>query len=498
MLAVDCGTTSAKAALVAASGAVLATGSARVPPGPSPTEQRPRGWVDAVLAAAAAALLARRPETADEIAALALSGQMQATVLLRSGAASLLARDAALLHSDGRASAEALEVERAVAEDPEARRALNAKGGASVLAKLLWLKRREPAALHATTGVLLGAADFVAHALTAERCAVTDRTTASTCGLVAPCGERWADNLVAAVGLDPELLPALGEPGVPVGTVAPGLPAPLDALEGLPVFHAGGDVATCTMGSVGIRPGGGAYAYVGTSGWVACTEAGPADGLVGQPGLFALLHPVAGHRIRAASMVTAGGCAEWARGALGFGSLAELDAAAASAPAGSRGALFAPHLSGERSPFTDASARGAFVNLSRDVDRACLARASLEGVALNYRAMVSSLGDVAGGGAALPFTGGGARSRVWGQVFADVLQTPVRLVPGDDAGLRGTAAPALGGSGLWGADPHAPPDGFTEGGGDVLEPNASARGAYDDAYARFRELRPSLVALQSG
>ena len=72
-------------------------------------------------------------------------------------------------------------------------------------------------------------------------------------------------------------------------------------------------------------------------------------------------------------------------------SLREMDAAAATVAAGSNGVLFMPHLSGERSPFTDAGVRGAFVGLSAASSREHLARAVLEGVAFNFKAIAHSL-----------------------------------------------------------------------------------------------------------
>ena len=68
-------------------------------------------------------------------------------------------------------------------------------------------------------------------------------------------------------------------------------------------------------------------------------------------------------------------------------SLKEMDVAAATVAAGSNGVMFMPHLSGERSPFTDPHARGAFVGLSAASSRDDLARAVLEGVAFNFKAI---------------------------------------------------------------------------------------------------------------
>ena len=144
--------------------------------------------------------------------------------------------------------------------------------------------------------------------------------------------------------------------------------------------------------------------------------------------------------------------------------------------------MFLPHLNGERSPFTDPLARGAFINLSARTTQQQMCRAVLEGVAYNYRALAASLGVELGGGAGeasgaagdlrplcappppppldpLLLVGGGARSQLWTQTLADVLGRPVKPVADASAvGARGCAAGAFQYLGLWGgsrAPPHA-------------------------------------------
>ena len=110
----------------------------------------------------------------------------------------------------------------------------------------------------------------------------------------------------------------------------------------------------------------------------------------------------------------------------GSNSAKDLDARASDAKAGSDGVLYLPHLNGERSPFTDPTARGALVNLSPATTTGTMCRAVLEGVAYNYRTLSNALGmDTTGAiDEPLPMVGGGARSKLWTSTIADVLRRP--------------------------------------------------------------------------
>jgi len=106
---------------------------------------------------------------------------------------------------------------------------------------------------------------------------------------------------------------------------------------------------------------------------------------------------------------------------------AALDGIAASVPAGARGLLYTPWLFGERSPVDDASLRAGLLNISLEHSRADVIRAVLEGVALNTRWMAARFNHFLGKPIhQITMVGGGAKSDVWCQIFADTLGVPVR------------------------------------------------------------------------
>jgi len=400
-------------------------------------EQNPHSW----WAALVRAVRTLSEETdLDAVEAIGLSGQMQSVILVDATGAAVRP---ALLYSDTRATAEAAELEARLGLQRLQAETLNWKGAASVLPKLLWLSRHEPAALVAATAVHLAAHDYLFARLAAPAAKagggaasggaasggaasggaasggmhVTDATNASTTGLLLASGGGWAEALMLDAGLSERLLgllPALCEqPGAPGGV------APLSAaaarelgvpqLAGVPVCHGSGDLGATTVGALGsgtfINGGGGSgggggatYCYLGTSGWVATACMNAAGGRCrAAPRAFRLRHPSPAASILAAPMTTAGGNLHWLA-ALLFGeatpaaqALAALDAEAAAAPPGCGGLLFLPYLCGERCPVADPAARACFVGLGRGSSRPHMCRAVLEGLCFAVRSLLPLL-----------------------------------------------------------------------------------------------------------
>jgi xylulokinase len=428
--ALDLGTSGVKAATCSPDGEVLGRGYA-----PYPTEHRragwaeqsPRDWWDAARRALAAC-----PRRAG-VGVLVATGQMQ-DVVLSDGA---VPRRDALLYSDLRAVAEHREAEEALG-DAWARTSGNLPDASWLVGKLRWLQAHEPGVVRGAQ-LTLGPAGWLLHRAGGR--ATADVTTASTTGLFDAAARTWWEPALVQAGLEPGQLPELGE-GV-VGELSAAAGAELGLPAGALLVAAAGDAATTTEGVVGGSAR--AYAYLGTSGWVAHREdAGDADP---DPALH-VLALAGGRSLRIGPLLSVGAAADWALRTF----LPGLDheaAAAAAAAVGPTRVLVLPSLAGERSPVRAPHARGAVVGADPGTDGAVLYRATLEGVAHSLRAVLDVL--AAPRHEVLPVAGGGARSALWRQVLADVLDMRVAPVSGDVAGLvgahraaaRATAAPEV-------------------------------------------------------
>ena len=195
-------------------------------------------------------------------------------------------------------------------------------------------------------------------------------------------------------------------------------------------------------------------------------------------------------------MQCAGGAFDWLERLLrGDGEerlYARLEQAAAGVRPGGDGLLFLPHLIGERSPYWNPQARGAFVGLTMAHGRSAITRAVLEGVAFNLRASLDAFTEQGVAFNSLRLIGGGARSGAWRQIVADVLDLvilrPTRLA---EATVLGAAIAAGVGIGLYPDFSVAKRFARCE---PAEQPNPTAVACYERLYplfcAAYRALEP--------
>ncbi len=369
VVGLDVGTTGVKALAVDAGGAVVARAERGYPlatPQPGWSEQNPEDWWTATQAA----LADLGPL---EIAGIGLSGQMHGLVALDAADGS---SGPAILWNDQRTAAECAEIEERIGLDRLIALTGNRALTGFTAPKLLWLRRHEPDAFGRIARVMLPK-DYVRLRLTGEW--ATDVADASGTLLLDVARRTWSTDVLAALDLDAALLPPVFESPEPTGaTIA------CDTLaQGIPVAAGAGDCAAAAIG-VGIDRPGPLSIVMGTSGVV--FAALPAFASDPQARVHSFCHAVPNQWHAMGVMLSAAGSLQWLRDRLApdvsFETL--VSEAEAWAP-GVDGLLFAPYLSGERTPHADPSARAAFTGLELRHDRGALVRAVLEGVAFGLR-----------------------------------------------------------------------------------------------------------------
>lgn len=101
--------------------------------------------------------------------------------------------------------------------------------------------------------------------------------------------------------------------------------------------------------------------------------------------------------------------------------------------------LVLPHFAGAATPYMDAGSRGAILGLSTDSRVYDIYRACMEGVVyemlLNFHLLVKS----GIGCKKMAATGGGAKSKIWMQMKADILDIPITALSTSDAGTVGAS-----------------------------------------------------------
>ncbi|MEC8359888.1 MAG: FGGY-family carbohydrate kinase, partial [SAR324 cluster bacterium] len=309
----------------------------------------------------------------------------------------------------------------------------NEQGPTSLLAKLAWFQQHQPEVLQNTEKIFIGSADYIGYRLTGV--SQTDTTTAATTGLMKLSSRTWHTALFTELGLDSILpsLPRLVSGGALLGSLTNEVSEQLKLVTGLPIHLGPGDAGSTTLGA-GCGKSGKAYAYCGTSGWVGLTEKRPARL---DSGAWTLAHPAADLFIQVAPILTAGDNLAWAKDLFGFNSYEEMIQIALDQPAGKL--LYLPYLQGERSPFIDPHARGVWIGMNRQSNRAELTRAVLEGTCFAFRHALHAVSEVRV--EELILTGGTSRSDSFCQLFANVLGIPIKVLAEPDlTGLRGALA----------------------------------------------------------
>ncbi|MBX3139767.1 MAG: glycerol kinase GlpK [Trueperaceae bacterium] len=422
VLALDQGTTSSRAILFDVQGRVLGSAQKEFPqsyPRPGWVEHDPLDlWSSQVGVAGEA--LARAGVPAARLAAVAITNQRETAVVYDRSTLRPIAN--AVVWQDRRTAAE---VARLRADGVE--ELVRAKTGLLLdpyfsATKVAWLLDNVPGARErAEAGELaFGTVDtWLSAKLTGGREHVTDVSNASRTQLFDIHRADWDDDLLALFRVPRALMPRV----VPTsGVVAEITEGPL---AGAPIAALVGDQQAATFGQACFAPGQ-AKATYGTGAFLVLNT-----GAEAQASRSRLLTTVAwseGGRLEYAlegSIFMAGAVVQWLRDGLGIiREASDVGKLAAGVP-DSGGVMFVPAMTGLGAPHWDSGARGTVVGLTRGTTAAHLARAALEGIALQVADVVAAMQADAGPVGELRVDGGASRSDELMQLQADVLGVDV-------------------------------------------------------------------------
>jgi len=494
VVGLDVGTTGTKTLLIDERGHVAARALAEYPllsPKPGWAEQDPAQWWHACVKTLRE-VMSSSGVNARDVLGIGLTGQMHGSVFLDS--------------KNGVVRPPILWCDQRTAEQCEA---ITEKIGASRLIelvsnpaltgftapKIIWLRENEPDNYAKVVKVLLPK-DYIRFKLTGEF--ATEVSDASGTLLFDVKNRRWSKEVMSALDIPLDFMPKSYESPEVTGTLLKEVADNVGLKPGIPVVGGGGDQAAGAVGNGIVRPGV-ISATVGTSGVVFAFS----DKVTLDPKgrVHTFCHAVPGKWHVMGVMLSAGGSLRWYRDTFAHeeksvAALAGRDPyeyiteQAATAPVGSEGLIFLPYLTGERTPHADPHARGVLFGLSLRHTKAHVARAILEGVAFGMR---DSLEIVKGMGvpiAQVRASGGGARSKLWRQIQADVNSVPMVTINVDEGPAYGAALLAAVGSGIFGSVEDACDATIRV--VDKLEPMKGNSRLYDKYYAIYRALYQDL------
>lgn len=451
LIGIDIGTSGTKALAIDETGKVAASASADYPlftPRPLWAEQRPDDWWQATCSCLRQVLTTI---PAAEVAGVGLSGQMHGLVMLDENDKVL--RDA-ILWCDQRTGAQCEYITETVGRETLIAETCNPVLAGFTAPKIIWIRDHEPKT-YAQARKFLLPKDYVRLRLTGEF--ATEVSDASGTSLLNVPQRQWSRPVLDKLQIDINQLPRVYESFEVSGKISAAGARATGLKAGTPVVGGGGDQAAGAVGN-GIVQSGIISVSTGTSGVIFAF----ADKPTVDPALrvHTFCHAVPGKWHIMGVVLSAGGSLRWYRDTLcaaecqvaanmGIDPYELISREAATAPAGSEGLIFLPYLTGERTPYADPLARGAFVGLTLRHTRAHLARAVMEGVAYGLRDSLETLKTMEVSIGNVRASGGGARSDLWRQIQADVFRFPMSTINVDEGPALGVALLAGVGAGLY-------------------------------------------------
>jgi xylulokinase len=444
-------------------------------------EQDPSIWWDAVCQSSKK-VLAEIDRT--KVASVVFSGQMMGCLCVDDMGKPL---HKALLYCDQRSTEE----EKIFVEALGFSRIYEITGhrpsASYTLTKLMWI-RKNLSDVYNKTFKVLQAKDYMNFLLTGKY--YTDYNDASGTNAFDLEKLAWSEEILNAVGIPVSLFPDAVSSSECIGSVHRKASLETGIPEGTPVIVGAGDGGCASLGAGSVSFGK-PYCYMGSSSWVSIASSKP---LIDKEMIsFTWAHPVAGLYQPCATMQTAGGSFSWfAKTFLNSSEGKVLDRinllAEASIP-GAHGLTFLPYLMGERSPWWNPKAKGAFVGMDQTTNFNDYCRALMEGVSMNLdiclSVMLSEVPD-----RQVRFIGGGALNVFLRKVLADVFGCQISI-PQFLTEATSMGAALLGGVGC-GLYPGFDMIELMNPTKEIIEPDMKAHAIYQEKVEDFKSLYKTL------
>lgn len=494
VIGIDLGTSAVKALLVDRQGNVKREASKSYPliqERSGYSEQDPEAWVEQTWHALREITSETDPEA---IEGISFSGQMHGLVLLDKDRRVL--RNA-ILWNDTRTSQECREMKQR-AEEIVRSITKNPILEGFTLPKILWVKRHEPALFQAADVFLLPK-DYVRYRLTGQL--HMDYSDAAGTLLLDVANKKWSEELCRMFDLPLTLCPPLLESHALAGTVLPDVAEKTGLSPNTKVFAGGADNACGAVGA-GILQDGLTLCSIGTSGVILTYQQGESvsqeelceqfdddrPDIGGYPGnIHYFNHAKEAAYYAMGVTLSAGRSLSWYKQHFAPDvSYEQLFAEAKQVPPGARGLLFAPYLSGERTPHGDALIRGSFIGVDASHTRAEFTAAVLEGITYSLLQSVEIFREAGRPADTIISIGGGARSDAWLQMQADIFSAKVVKLKSEQGPGMGAAMLAAYGCG-WFESLDQCANAFIQH-AEVFEPRPAHSEAHLKAYRIYKEI----------
>lgn len=482
-IGIDLGTSAVKLLLMNPEGKVLKTVSKEYPllfPKENWIEQNPDDWVEKTFEA----FLEFTSEELSLVRAISFSGQMHGSVFLDDEDKVIRP---ALLWCDQRTVEECKFLNRKFGS-----KLIDLTGNIAITGftapKILWLKNNESENFKKINKIMLPK-DYLAFKLSGVYS--TDVSDASGTLLLDVKNRKWCQELLETLNITEAQLPKLFESYECIGTIKKEIAEKYGFNKNVKIIAGGGDQATGAVG-VGVVKDGVLSVALGTSGVVFANSS--SYKVDNEARLHSFCHANGGYHQMGVMLSAAGALKWWIEGINKSKDYTQFVEEEAGKSKYDEKLLFLPYLTGERTPHNDPDARGAFVGLNIQYERADMTRSVLEGITFGLKdslELIKAAGvytDVA------RVSGGGAKSNFWKQMIADIFNLKVETINSTEGPAFGAAILAAVGDGYFSSVDEACEKLIQV--IDTKYPNSRNIDFYEKKYQKFKKLYPLLKKIE--
>ena len=483
-IGVDLGTSAVKLLLMDEQGQIKNVVSKEYPlefPQPGWSQQNPEDWRKAIMEGIPELLTGFR---GTDVAGIGCGGQMHGLVILDENDHVIRP---AILWNDGRTAKQVDYLNNEIGKERLSELTANIAFAGFTAPKILWVKENEPENFNKIAKIMLPK-DYINYVLTGVHSC--DYSDASGMLLLDVQHKRWSREMLDICGISENQMPKLFESYECIGTVKPEIATILGLGENVKVAAGAGDNAAAAVGT-GVVGEGGCNISLGTSGTVFISSRN--FGVDQNNALHAFAHADGGYHLMGC-MLSAASCNKWLMDEIYQTS----DYAAEQAPItqdklGENHVYFLPYLMGERSPINDTNARGTFIGMTMDTTRADLTQAVLEGVAFAIRDSVEVARSLGITISSSKICGGGAKSPLWKQMIANILNAELECLESEQGPGMGGAMLAMVACGEY-ASVQEVCDKFVHV-ASTAKPEPELVEKYEKRYQQFKKIYPACKAL---
>lgn len=445
------------------------------------SEQNPDIWYNAVSEGIPALVKGIDPSL---IKGIGTGGQMHGLVILDEDDKVIRP---AILWNDGRTEEETDYLNNEIGKERLAELTGNIAFAGFTAPKLLWLRKHEPENFKKINKIMLPK-DYINYRLTGTH--ASDYSDASGMLLLDVKNKKWSQEMMDICQLTESQLPSLFESYECIGEVMPAEAKKLGLSAHVKVVAGAGDNAAAAIGTKTVGEGE-CNISLGTSGTIFISSESFREDE--NNGLHSFAHADGRFHLMGC-ILSAASCNKWLMDKVLFSKdyekeqeKIELD------DLGNNHVFFLPYLMGERSPINDVNARGTFTGLSLETERKDLVQAVLEGVSFAIRDNVEVARKLGIRIEESKVCGGGAKSRLWLKILANVLDMKLIIPHNEQGPSLGAAMLAMVGCGAY-ADVSQASEQMTEA-VDIIDPEPTIVMRYDAQYKKYKQIYPTMKTL---